>query len=322
MYLPKIKIKKPSKDDIGKLVDNAGNPFKGSFFETYKGQLFSGDRPTKDSIPLENQDKHESEHDDDKESVFKNEYVEPTASQLRDGKFERFFIQDKRTNNIAEVTKQKFENLNDPFYINKISLEWIISPPAKDVYYNGVKYEGAETVNKKTVKNLINEMKGLDQYIEDYAEFIPSSNIDYSRFNPPAKGINTFDLPAPASTSILKKAKTNQDEPQNLLRENLYANPGEFINMDTGEEYIGPYHEHPENGPMVGAKHIKAKHARLQRVRKLNEPLIQTETVSSEEVQQEVNTVQQSTPSTTPSSSPSPSTNTGTSTSSGGYGGY
>jgi len=42
-------------------------------------------------------------------------------------------------------------------------------------------------------------------------------------------------------------------------QENLYTSGGEFTTPD-GKEYIGPYHVHPEKGPMVGATHIKRKH--------------------------------------------------------------
>tara|TARA_R110001592_G_scaffold10323_1_gene53766 strand:- start:533 stop:1438 length:906 start_codon:yes stop_codon:yes gene_type:complete len=42
-------------------------------------------------------------------------------------------------------------------------------------------------------------------------------------------------------------------------QENLYTSGREFKTPD-GKEYIGPYHVHPEKGPMVGATHIKRKH--------------------------------------------------------------
>ena len=32
---------------------------------------------------------------------------------------------------------------------------------------------------------------------------------------------------------------------------------------DPSREYIGPYHVHPEKGPMVGAVHVNAPHALL-----------------------------------------------------------
>jgi len=47
------------------------------------------------------------------------------------------------------------------------------------------------------------------------------------------------------------------------VQERLYTSGGEFIVKETGEEYIGAYHIHPNKGPMVGAVHAPYKHAYL-----------------------------------------------------------
>ena len=44
------------------------------------------------------------------------------------------------------------------------------------------------------------------------------------------------------------------------IKEDLFTNGTEFINRRTKLAYRGPYHIHPEKGPMVGAKHIQRKH--------------------------------------------------------------
>ena len=41
---------------------------------------------------------------------------------------------------------------------------------------------------------------------------------------------------------------------------NLETKGGEFIVRKTGKEYVGPYHVHPDKGPMVGAKHVLTPH--------------------------------------------------------------
>ena len=46
------------------------------------------------------------------------------------------------------------------------------------------------------------------------------------------------------------------------MKENLFTNGGEY-KLPNGEEYIGPYHLHPEQGAMVGARHTSLPHARL-----------------------------------------------------------
>ncbi len=48
--------------------------------------------------------------------------------------------------------------------------------------------------------------------------------------------------------------------------ENLYTDGTEFINSFTNRSYIGPYHIHPDKGPMVGAQHIDEPHAYLRSI--------------------------------------------------------
>ncbi len=297
-----------------------------NFLETFNGKFFLGTELKSDSEEVIGVDIREDNSVANTEPIFKNEIVEPSTKELNKGTFKRYFLQDLRSKNIVEISQKAFKTTARDLSTKKISVDWILTPPAKDIYYDGIKYEGSETKNKKNIKNISKDFEGLDQYIQDYAQYIPASNIDFNRFNPPPKGINTFDLPSPSSTTVVKKAKTNQDDTPNLLRENLFANPGEFIIKDTGEKYVGPYHEHPEKGPMVGAKHIQAKHARLQRVKDINQiDEQQEETVTTTVRQQRRNVAQQSNTSPSPSPTPAPSappSSGGSSSSSGGYGGY
>lgn len=85
------------------------------------------------------------------------------------------------------------------------------------------------------------------------------------------------------------------EEPQN----NLFTDGAEFKNRRTGVPYSGPYHIHPENGPMVGATHISSPHDYLDPI---------TPTLTSSQMTPS--------PSRITPSSPSPSLNRG------GGGGY
>ena len=51
-------------------------------------------------------------------------------------------------------------------------------------------------------------------------------------------------------------------QPSTEVQENLYTNGGELYYGD-GTEYIGPYHVHPLQGPMVGATHVMSPHPKL-----------------------------------------------------------
>ena len=44
------------------------------------------------------------------------------------------------------------------------------------------------------------------------------------------------------------------------IQEDLFTDGTEFVNRKTKLTYRGPYHIHPEKGPMVGAKHVSYPH--------------------------------------------------------------
>ena len=54
-------------------------------------------------------------------------------------------------------------------------------------------------------------------------------------------------------------------------QENLYTEGGELY-YGNGLEYIGPYHIHTTNGPMVGAYHVDAEHSKLYYTNELPTP--------------------------------------------------
>tara|TARA_R100001480_G_scaffold49734_1_gene62839 strand:- start:814 stop:1536 length:723 start_codon:yes stop_codon:yes gene_type:complete len=51
---------------------------------------------------------------------------------------------------------------------------------------------------------------------------------------------------------------------------NQYTRGGEFILTDTGEDYVGFYHVHPDKGYMVGPLHIDSPHAYLTPIVNVN----------------------------------------------------
>ena len=60
-------------------------------------------------------------------------------------------------------------------------------------------------------------------------------------------------------TDFLKNNFTQFFKPINIITD-LFTDGTEFYNRTTGQNYSGPYHIHPDKGPMVGAKHIAAPH--------------------------------------------------------------
>ena len=60
-------------------------------------------------------------------------------------------------------------------------------------------------------------------------------------------------------TDFLKNNFTQFFKPINIITD-LFTDGTEFYNRTPGQNYSGPYHIHPDKGPMVGAKHIAAPH--------------------------------------------------------------
>lgn len=194
MYLPKIKLVKKT----GEILLPDGNTKIGEFLETFNGQFFLGSELKSDSQEVFGIDTREVNRPDTQNPKFKNEITEPSNKELSKGTFKRYFLRDKRSNNIVEIAKKDFDTTLEDLSTQKISVDWILTPPAKDVFFNGIKYEGSETKNKKNIERISEDFKGLDQYIQDYSQFIPESNIKSDKTTPPAESNTTFDIPSPS----------------------------------------------------------------------------------------------------------------------------
>ena len=300
MYLPKIKIKKTSR----RVNRPDGGSSISSVIETFDGRLFLGEEFSPDAQELSNSDQLETLSFSARDSIFKTQIQMPSEKDYKQGIFKRYFMQDKRTKNINEISKDTYRSMGPTIYLELLEVEWDLKPPAKDVYFKGKKYEGAESRNKKTIAKASKDIIGLSQYIRDYSQYVPKTNIKKEKFENPQLLPSSFDLPSPSNATILSKVKREERVIiKNEIQENLYASAGQFRNVDTGQEYVGPYHEHPELGAMVGAVHTSEKHSKL-------EPILYT--------------VEELSPSTetTPEQSTQSNISSGGSTSGASYGGY
>ena len=50
------------------------------------------------------------------------------------------------------------------------------------------------------------------------------------------------------------------------IENDLYTEGGEY-QTSNGQDYIGPYHKHPEKGPMIGKKHTSQQHMYLKPIK-------------------------------------------------------
>lgn len=171
MYLPKSKYKilYASKKEVR--FPN-GEYYTGPYVKTYDGQIFSGEKLSKDSkrlIEIPTGDQPETLPDT---VEFLNESNPPTEKDYQRGKFKRFFLQDKRNNQIIEVKRQRFNLFKRLAHINSKVVDWILEGPATDTKKGPYIYFGAASKNKETIIKAENTIKGLTQLINNYGEFV------------------------------------------------------------------------------------------------------------------------------------------------------
>jgi hypothetical protein len=264
----------------------------------------------------------------------------PSFKQRKLGTMRRSFYKNTSTGKIKEITTdtaKRLDRLGKP-YDKVITVTWYIKGPAKDQVINGYFLEGIETKNQKTIQRIKQIIPGVEKLILGANEYVEDTlPLTRANIQPP---INTFDIPSPSKTSFvstnLNKNRSTNNTLDSKVKENLYAQPGQFLIEGTMKEYVGPYHLHPSKGPMVGAKHINEPHSRLVPRSKatsrygLENRGKSTPTTLAPTTQQRpaqpINTGTTSTtpaPTSTPSSSPSYSGGSGGGgSSSGGGGGY
>ena len=123
-----------------------------------------------------------------------------------------------------------------------------------DVNFRNLEFHENEEVNYDVVSRVFNEIYKLQQTV----------------FNIIITGDGEDDT------------QEEEIEENNVVetKENLYTSGGEYILRETGEDYIGFYHLHPELGAMVGPLHIEEPHSYLDENRFENST-IQPPTVSN-----------------------------------------
>jgi len=267
----------------------------------------------------------EAENPKNKLKSFK---LPPTSTQLKAGKMKRCFYRNGSTGQVKEIYHGIASNRANYLqrYEKIMCIDWEIKGPAKDQIVNGYFLEGIETRNKEKIEKLKNQMPGVEEIINGPSEYVVDT-LPITSNNPSSPRVG-FDIPSPGKSIKVSEnsyTKFTQENISTKVKENLYAQPGEFLIQGTNKEYVGPYHLHPTKGPMVGAKHIDEPHSKLvprdkskQRIGVQN---IQTEKIASQTGQPGnnqtsnneqsyggyVNPGSSPSPSPSPSASPSPS---------------
>ena len=162
-------------------------------------------------------------------------YPEPTNANYDKGNMDRFFAQrinDK--SDITEITADEFDRKNennepgiDEGLYKFLKLQWTIDGPIDDVRAANVRVISYAERN--------DQFYNLSIYLTDHDEFH-------------------------------KNRHKMLEEEYPDIENDLYTEGGEY-QTSNGQDYIGPYHKHPEKGPMIGKKHTSQQHMYLKPIK-------------------------------------------------------
>lgn len=238
LYYPKADISPPRTALPGEFVfEDTLELYEGPYV-TAKGQFLSGATVTPESRLLKE------------------------ASGLIGAKF-----QSKDSTEYFRLTEREFNNHFDP-------KQHIFSPESVD-------YKAGQALRYFAQK--INEPFRITEIDEDQFKSFNEENkegIDSRLYNPimidwvltgenPAelnqKTIELTSILYPGFERVRISASdlTKQTIFPDPIETDLFTRGGEYKIRETGREYIGPYHIHPDKGPMVGAKHVPYTHSYL-----------------------------------------------------------
>jgi hypothetical protein len=185
-YLPKTRYRKPKSTSGNEfIVKSTGEPYTGSYIETFKKKYYAGTSPEQLGEELE---KIRQAGDFDllgeafatlgplllqalKGGVIRKQ---PTPSEIAQGEIKRYFVQDPVTEKIVEVTKPDYVELKKKVPGRRFAeVPWRIQEPAEDVMFGNYKYEGAATRNLNTIVALEKQMPGITSVVRDFSYLVP-----------------------------------------------------------------------------------------------------------------------------------------------------
>ena len=154
--------------------------YKGFYMKTSRKTFFTGLEPTPDSKELERISFGELVSQ--ATTALANAALARVQAALQElatkalslalGAILRFFVKNKKTRKIKEITRDQVNIFkNDPRY-EVAEIQWTIVGPVEDQIINGFKYEGAATKNRKAVEKAEITFPGIKDYLTNYSEFV------------------------------------------------------------------------------------------------------------------------------------------------------
>lgn len=187
-YIPKTKYR-PAADTYGsefiyKEGKEKDQPYAGRYFQSSKGQFFTGESPSKDSKEIIRVYQTIGDTARDLLAGGLRALSGPLFTALRGGYnikeerknkavlpvIKRYFTQEPTTGEIVELPQQLYQELKAKVPNRKyVEIPWKTTMPAKDIKVNGIIFKGSTRSNLDAVEIANQTMPGIKNYIKDYA---------------------------------------------------------------------------------------------------------------------------------------------------------
>lgn len=104
--------------------------------------------------------------------VYAEEFLpHPSEDDYGDGHITRYFVRKINNPIIIEVDLLNYESISNQLY-SRVDLEWVISGPKKNVYFNGkIQLSGVEEKNAKSVADASKLMRGIENKLINFSQF-------------------------------------------------------------------------------------------------------------------------------------------------------
>lgn len=313
-YIPKsnIKISYTNSKDKFVYANSITEEYHGSYIETANGKYFAGTNPLK--LDIEIIPKTYVNRRSTKEGLGANNFTVLGTSTS----FKKHRVLSPLT---YDLLKQKEtpviqKNIPTPLDYNKGYFYRFFLNRVNDPQYY-------KEINKKTFESIRDKKSNYDFNLYRTGQI--KWSLAGNTYEKNKKQIKlTSQLDDFPFLHILFPLLNEYTQPR--IINNQFANPGELYYLNNPEiEYVGPYHIHPEKGPMVGAQHVQEPHEQLTFASINNDVanLLQIYGIDSTNFLNYESDPENFTTEDIQTPSPPPPTNMGTSgTSGGGGGGY
>ena len=202
MYLPKSKYKSNLYAEPGVFVYASNKaPYTGPYFENYTGKYFTGTEPSRNSkeiifepeeaspdfrtsiqgLPITEYDAIRNNQEEFQLKLTEPipvHYPNPTPQDYQRGTFIRYFLRNRSTGTILEVSKEVYKAIIDktPKYYypgyTAGGLIWRIRGPLNTVTRQGYPQAGARSINKAAVEKLEPTLPGISLYLFNLGQFV------------------------------------------------------------------------------------------------------------------------------------------------------